>query len=412
MSSRKKLFKLGSVSLYPVKYKEQMKVLPNISLGKSIWLAALLLAFSYKVSGDFEEKWTPALTYPGLIEKAQSGSTYFQGLLGIYLRAGEAGSAVNLSLAKQWSSVSAKKNHPFGLYNLANLAMHDGDFELATQYYQDAALRLERLASSGDAVSLFCMGEIDFQVIPTNIPRAIDHFRKSAELGFPLAQATLGSLCLKGLEIPDYDIRKGINLLSTAARSRSLSARFNLGMAYYNGDGVLKDASQASRWFRLAVKQNFSEAQYTLGVLLLEGDENFPKKEDEGVRLLKLAAAQNHLAAKEQLYKRGMGTPPRASVNSSTVKSTIKMDAIQLEEARKYYAGVGVPQDYERALPLFRSLARGGNAEAARFLGLMLLTGRGCEKDVPKAESWLRQASASGDKTAIRILSEYAVLFN
>jgi TPR repeat protein len=388
-----------------------MKVSVNISSGKLIWLAALLLAFTYKGAADFEEKWSPALTYPGIIEKAQSGSPYFQGLLGIYLRAGEAGSAVNLSLAKQWSSVSAKKNHPFGLYNLANLAMHDGNFELATQYYQDAALRLERLASSGDAVSLFCMGEIDFQVIPTNIPRAVEHFRKSAEAGFPLAQATLGSLCLKGLEIPGHDIRKGIDLLSTAARSRSLSARFNLGMAYYNGDGVPKNASQASRWFRLAVKQNFSEAQYTLGVLLLEGEENFPKEEDEGVRLLKLAAAQGHLAAKEQLYKRGMGTPPLNSVVSSTAKVPIKTDAVQLEEARKYYAGVGVPQDYERALSLFRSLARKGNAEAARFLGLMLLTGRGCEKDIPKAENWLRQASASGDKTATRILSEYAVLF-
>ena len=388
-----------------------MKISVNISSGKLIWLAALLLAFTYKVAADLEEKWSPTLTYPDIIEKAQSGSPYFQGLLGIYLRAGEAGSAVNLSLAKQWSSVSAKKNHPFGLYNLANLAMHDGNFELATQYYQDAALRLERLASSGDAVSLFCMGEIDFQVIPTNIPRAVEHFRKSAELGFPLAQATLGSLCLKGLKIPEHDIRKGIDLLSTAARSRSLSARFNLGMAYYNGDGVPKNVSQASRWFRLAVKQNFSEAQYTLGVLLLEGEENFPKEEDEGVRLLKLAAEQGHLAAKEQLYKRGMGTPPPNSVISSAEKVPIKTDAVRLEEARIYYAGVGVPQDYERALSLFSSLARKGNAEAARFLGLMLLTGRGCEKDIPKAENWLRQASASGDKTATRILSQYAILF-
>ena len=388
-----------------------MKISVNISSGKWIWLSALLLAFTYKVAADLEEKWSPSLTYPEIIEKAQSGSPYFQGLLGIYLRAGEAGSAVNLSLAKQWSSVSAKKQHPFGLYNLDNLAMHDGNFEQATQYYQDAALRLERSASSGDAVSLFCMGEIDFQVIPTNISRAVDHFRKSAEAGFPLAQATLGSLCLKGLEIPGHDIPKGIDLLSTAARSRSLSARFNLGMAYYNGDGVPKNVIQASRWFRLAVKQNFSEAQYTLGVLLLDGEENFPKEEDEGVRLLKLAAAQGHLGAKEQLYKRGMGTPPPDSVISSTEKVPIKTDAVRLEDARKYYAGVGVPQDYERAITLFSSLAQKGNAEAARYFGLMLLTGRGCEKDIPKAESWLRQASASGDKTATRILSEYAVLF-
>ena len=381
-------------------------------------LAVLLLPFISQVPANSEENWTPTLSYQDIIAKAQSGSPYFQGLLGIYLRAGEAGSAVNLDLSRQWSRVSHQKNHPFGLYNLANLSMHKGDFELATQYYQDAALRLERLASSGDAVSLFCMGEIDFQVIPTNIPRAVEHFRKSAELGFPLAQATLGSLCLKGLKIPGYDIRKGIDLLSTAARSRSLSARFNLGMAYYNGDGVPKNVSQASRWFRLAVKQNFSEAQYTLGILLIEGDESLPKEEEEGLRLLKLAAEQGHPAAEEQLYKRGIGKHlPKAVIpvgqNAVINSNTSRLNDDQLlKQARNYYAGAGVTQNYERALELFSPLANKGNAEAARFLGLMFLTGRGCEKDIPKAENWLRQASNAGDKTATRILSQYAVLFN
>ena len=108
---------------------------------------------------------------------------------------------------------------------------------------------------------------------------------------------------------------------------------------------------------------------------------------------------------------RDRGTPPPNSVISSAEKVPINTDAVRLEEARIYYAGIGVPQDYERALSLFSSLAHKGNAEAARYLGLMLLTGRGCEKDIPKAEKWLRQSSASGDKTATRILSQYAVLF-
>ena len=96
------------------------------------WLAVLLLPFISQVPANSEENWTPTLSYQDIIAKAQSGSPYFQGLLGIYLRAGEAGSAVNLDLSRQWSRVSHQKNHPFGLYNLANLSMHQGDFELAT----------------------------------------------------------------------------------------------------------------------------------------------------------------------------------------------------------------------------------------------------------------------------------------
>ena len=219
------------------------------------------------------EKWTPATTYEQIVEQARLGSSYYQGILGIFLRSGEAGCAVNLKLSRDWSLASWKKGHPFGAYNLANLAMLKGRFEEATQFYQDAALLLQRRASDGDPVAMYCMGEIDFQVIPTNVQRALGFFKKSAGLGYPQAQATIGALYLKGLPgLLEKNNKKGISLLSKAVTEKSLTARFNLGMAYYNGDGVKKDLVKASQWLRVAVRQNFSEAQYTLGVMLLEGE--------------------------------------------------------------------------------------------------------------------------------------------
>ena len=59
--------------------------------------------------------------------------------------------------------------------------MMDGDFEVATRMYQDAALLLQRQASQGDPVAMYCMGEIDFQVIPTNVVRALGLFKRSAQ---------------------------------------------------------------------------------------------------------------------------------------------------------------------------------------------------------------------------------------
>ena len=50
--------------------------------------------------------WSPNLSYSDIVKKAQSGDPYHQGLLGIYLRSGEAGCAVNLKLAGDWSRVS------------------------------------------------------------------------------------------------------------------------------------------------------------------------------------------------------------------------------------------------------------------------------------------------------------------
>ena len=146
-----------------------------------------------------EEVWKPSLTYEQVVLKAKEGSPYYMGLLGIFLRSGEAGCSVNLSAAEQWSKAALKKGHPFGSYNLANLAMLNGDFAEATRLYQDAALLLQRRASEGDPVAMYCMGEIDFQVLPTNVSRALDLFQKSADAGYPQAQATIGALFLKGL---------------------------------------------------------------------------------------------------------------------------------------------------------------------------------------------------------------------
>ena len=130
------------------------------------------------------ELWTPSVDYKKVIQFAKEGSPYYQGLLAICLRSGEFGSVVNIDLSRQWSEVAYKNAHPFGSYNLANISMLEGDFGKATEYYQDAALLLERKASDGDPVSMYCMGEIDFQVIPTNVPRALEWFKKSAELGY------------------------------------------------------------------------------------------------------------------------------------------------------------------------------------------------------------------------------------
>ena len=47
-------------------------------------------------------------------------------------------------------------------------------------------------------------------------------------------------------------------------------AQFNLGIMYYQGDGVPEDASEAMRWFRRAAEQGLSDAQFNLGSVTTE----------------------------------------------------------------------------------------------------------------------------------------------
>ena len=378
----------------------------------------LFSLFLYLSSASWaKDIWDSSLSYGQVVAKAKDGSPYHMGLLGIYLRSGEAGCLVNVDASRQWSEAALKKGHPFGSYNLANLAMLKGDFSEATRLYQDAALLLQRRASDGDAVAMYCMGEIDFQVLPTNVPRALDLFQKSADAGYPQAQATIGALYLKGLPgLLDRNPEKGVDLLSKAVRAKSLTARFNLGMAYYNGDGVPQDPSKAAQWLQVAEKQNFVEAQYVLGMLLAEGEEGLPKNLSQGVRLLNKADKQGHKLARAYLEKMDLkpGTISNKVLQTTTSNfsnMTSSEDEKNLHEARKYYTGIGRPKNYEKAYSMLLPLAKGGYPEAARLVGLMKLSGKGTEKNPKDAKQWLSVAAQKGDGVARRMLEQYKRLF-
>ncbi len=378
----------------------------------------LFSLFLYLSSASWaKDIWDSSLSYGQVVAKAKDGSPYHMGLLGIYLRSGEAGCLVNVDASRQWSEAALKKGHPFGSYNLANLAMLKGDFSEATRLYQDAALLLQRRASDGDAVAMYCMGEIDFQVLPTNVPRALDLFQKSADAGYPQAQATIGALYLKGLPgLLDRNPEKGVDLLSKAVRAKSLTARFNLGMAYYNGDGVPQDPSKAAQWLQVAEKQNFVEAQYVLGMLLAEGEEGLPKNLSQGVRLLNKADKQGHKLARAYLEKMDLkpGTISNKVLQTTTSNfsnMTSSEDEKILHEARKYYTGIGRPKNYEKAYSMLLPLAKGGYPEAARLVGLMKLSGKGTEKNPKDAKQWLSVAAQKGDGVARRMLEQYKRLF-
>ena len=199
----------------------------------------------------------------------------------------------------------------------------------------------------------------------------------------------LGALYLKGLPgLLKQDSSKGIELLSKAVRAKSLTARFNLGMAYYNGDGVEKNVYKASQWLRLAVQQNFPKHSKQLGLLLIDGGDGVPKNTTEGLNLLEAAAKQDHQWAKEYLNKEEKGPNSKNSEKefnykkeSNFLEKSLNDDEV-LNKARKFYTGVGVEQDYDKAYEMFFSLVQGGNPEAARFIGLMNLSGKGVQKKI------------------------------
>ena len=64
--------------------------------------------------------------------------------------------------------------------------------------------------------------------------------------------------------------------------------------------------------------------------------------------------------------------------------------------------GLGVPQDYARAVHWYRLAAQSGDARAQANLGFMYGTGRGVPQDWVMAYAWYNVAAAGGEDTARR----------
>jgi hypothetical protein len=79
-------------------------------------------------------------------------------------------------------------------------------------------------------------------------------------------------------------------------------AQFNLGVCYYNGEGVRKDAEKAAEWYRKAAEQGYAAAQFALSACYNSG-EGVPRDMGQAVVWLRKAAEQGHAKAQRVLLR-------------------------------------------------------------------------------------------------------------
>ena len=89
-----------------------------------------------------------------------------------------------------------------------------------------------------------------------------------------------------------------IEKLFRAAEKGKASEQSELGLCYYNGDGIPRDVREAVRWFLLAARQGNARAQFYLGRAYSSG-EGVPKDIESAYAWLGMAAAQGYKDAAE-----------------------------------------------------------------------------------------------------------------
>ena len=108
-----------------------------------------------------------------------------------------------------------------------------------------------------------------------------------------------------------------ISLPHARAAAGDADAQLILGLRYAEGDGVIKNDKEATKWFALAAKQGLTEAQYHYGRALLKG-RGVVQDYRAAFSWIEKAAQRGYPKAQfdlGELYRYGIGTPldkPRA----------------------------------------------------------------------------------------------------
>ena len=210
-----------------------------------------------------------------------------------------------------------------------------------------------------------------------------------------------------------------INALKKSAEQGEAKAQYNLGVCYYNGNGVEKDYQEAVKWYRKAAEQGIAEAQCDLGGCYYNGD-GVAKYHQEAVKWWRKAAEQGDATAQFNLglcYDYGNGIPRNkieayvwyvlSSKNGNDyVNKNIKR--LESEFGKEQFLEVQFrlgayfysKKDYQEAVKWFRKVAEQGDAMAQCMLGLCYAEGNGVEKDYQEALKWYRKAAEQGDAMA------------
>jgi TPR repeat protein len=134
--------------------------------------------------------------------------------------------------------------------------------------------------------------------------------------------------------IPPRSVHANASLTDARAAAGDAEAQLKLGLRYAEGDGVIQNDKEATKWFALAAKQGLTEAQYRYGRALLKG---------RGV-------VQDYRAAFSWIEKAAQRGYPKA----------------QFDLGELYRYGIGTSQDKPRAYLWFNLAAAQGVDAAAK----------------------------------------------
>jgi TPR repeat protein len=240
--------------------------------------------------------------------------------------------------------------------------------------------------------------------------------QKAAKEGDAAAQFQLGRAYYRGNGV-ERDPQKALELIRKAADAGNPDAIDSMGFFYANGEIVQLDENQAVEWFRRGAEAGSARSKLNLGLLLRQGKTVQPSAA-ESLKLMEEAAAAGLPEAKSYLGQLYFNGDRHMKSDFAKAYPLVKEAAEAGDPACQNIMGVfcrdglGVRQDFnepqarEEAAAWFRKAAMKNNVKAQSNLAHLLGIGSpGCE-DPEEALKWLIIAKDQGEITAKKTYEE------
>lgn len=243
--------------------------------------------------------------------------------------------------------------------------------------FQQAFENCQSLAETGDASCQALLGTLykTGNHVPRNNELSLKWLNKSAESGNSIGQEVLGDTLLNGRNGVEKNLPKAYELFMKASAKGNYYADNQLGFMHRYGIHVSKNLNEAFRYIQFAA-----------------GKGNPP--------------AQAHLA---DLYRLGEGTPKNPdlafqwALKSSEQKWPGGFNILGL----LFRDGIGVRQDSERAISLFKeAIATRRSPASYSNLGAMYFRGIGVPVNRAEARKWFEEGAKVNDGDSFVFLSD------
>ena len=281
----------------------------------------------------------------------------------------------DLSQAFLWYQRSSSQGQPYASYSIAQMYRYGEyvtkDNDTAQRYYKQALsgfLKIENNDMANDDL-FYKLGQMFKLGLGTNsdVTKAIEYFRRSAEMNNKNGLFEYGKALLTGEHIPQ-NADSAVKLLEKAVKLKNSNAKRFLALEYISGEHLEQDIEKGIALLTECADSRDVIASYRLGKIYLQG-EIMPQNLDKAEKYLLLAEDNEYTQyALAKLYLQEEKYDIQKAVNYFE-NCADKNHWASYQLGRIYLFGAeGFTKDKEQAIEWFTKSANDGNEYAQAML--------------------------------------------